>query len=55
MTKRPTVRAMYAKQLEEQNVIQSGQADQINEELQAKLKAAYEKVPPKPEKQRKYR
>lgn len=51
VTKRPTVRAMYAKQLEEQNVIQSGQADQINEELQAKLKAAYEKVPPKAEKQ----
>ena len=32
-------------------MIHHGQEDQINEELQVKLKAAYEKIPPKAEKQ----
>ncbi|MCP1189594.1 2-oxoglutarate dehydrogenase E1 component [Priestia flexa] len=50
ITKRPTVRALYAEQLEKAQVVTKAQVNEISEQLQKKLQTAYDKVPPKAEK-----
>ncbi|MBM7703618.1 2-oxoglutarate dehydrogenase E1 component [Metabacillus iocasae] len=50
IAKRPTVRALYAKTLQEQQVLSNEEVDSIQEQIQQKLKTAYDKVPPKADK-----